>query len=70
MEEKQWRMVYCNVKQWEVYNLERMELLENVKALGQTSLTLEGLLSYSTPRPPAWKHVMTYLKATGLFDRL
>jgi hypothetical protein len=56
--------------QCEAYNLERRELLENVKALGQISLTLESLLSFSTLRPPAWKHVMAYPKATGLFDRL
>ena len=66
MEEKQWSMFYCNVK----HTIWREELLENVKAFGQTSLTVEGLLSFSTLRPPAWKHLMTYLKATGLFETI
>lgn len=51
------------------YHCEREILLRNVKAIGLTRLTLEGLLSYSD-RPSAWAHLIRFLKSTQLFERI
>lgn len=56
--------------QCQAYNAEREILLERVKALGYTTLTLEDLLSFSAVKPPAWKHIMSFLKSTRLFERI
>ncbi|KAI2667110.1 hypothetical protein H4Q32_003505 [Labeo rohita] len=53
-----------------VYNAEREVLLDSVKALGYTRLAVEEMLSFSTVRPSAWKHVMTFLKSTRLYERI
>lgn len=51
------------------YSCEREILMQNVRPIGMTRLTLEGLLAFSN-RPSAWAPLMRFLKSTQLFDRI
>jgi len=54
----------------EAYRTERIVLLEQVKELGYTHLSVEGLFSFSASKPSAWPAIIRYLKETDLFNRI